>query len=118
MWRLLMKKMFPNLGKLIGASLAFLTILALSSSCSRNDNKPTMLFLSTFGLKGIDSERIIRSSSNPGISNDYKNKIYFALLRFTKTEFDQFCTTNDFKREDVLALPSRESHWPKVPIWL
>jgi len=81
------------------------------------NDKSTIQFLSASGLSGIETGKVIRTSSSSAINDDYRNRNYFVLVRFTRIEFDQFIAANAFKREDVLAVPARGSTRPKVPDW-
>ena len=97
------------------SAFALISFIICLFGCSAKDQ--SIQFLAAFGLKGIDSSKIIRTSSNPALNSDYSNKVYYVTLRFGKAEFDQFVKENGFQEDLALVVPTKGNGSQNMPGW-
>src|SRR5262245_16826486 len=79
--------------------LVFTGVAVLSVGCSTK-NEPIAV-LSRYGLKGINPAWVVHSHSCPAVNTDYKNKIYFVILRAQPSALSDFIAVNNFKKQSV-----------------
>jgi hypothetical protein len=87
------------------------------ASCGNGVKTETIKVLSRYGLKGIDPSWVVNVHSCPAISADYKNKTYFVILRADPIALSQFVAANNFKKQDVLTVPTQENKVAGMPKW-
>ena len=99
----------------VTALAAFLGGIACLFSCSSKQDD-ALRFFTAFGLKGIESARIVHASSSL-ISSDYTNRLHYVIVRFSKAEFEGFIRENAFREETVFPVPYPGGNAINMPEW-